>query len=93
MRLANNRNEDFDVKDASHDAGNDPHICIKNVELQRALHRDIDAQSVSDNSNSSLGKDRRSSESKDEKDRWSSKSRGENTLSKPSRRDSSGKLS
>lgn len=80
LRLANNHNESFDVRGASLDADSDPHICIKSVELQQALHRDIDSQSVG--SDSSKGQDR-----------WSSKSGGGNTLLyKPTRRKSDDNL-
>jgi len=79
LRLANNRNESFNVNGASVDVDSDPHICIKSVELQQALHRDIDSQSVA--SDGSKGQDR-----------WSSKSGGGNTLYKPTRRKSDDNL-
>mmetsp|Transcript_14383 Transcript_14383/g.33481 ORF Transcript_14383/g.33481 Transcript_14383/m.33481 type:complete len:183 (-) Transcript_14383:379-927(-) len=81
LRLGNTRNEKFDPRVEAIDACSDPHICIKSVELQEALHRDIDSHPVDGNSDNSRFKDR-----------WSSESGGENTLFKPKRRGSDDNL-
>jgi len=77
LRLGNNRNEKFDSRVAAIDACSDPHICIKSVALQEALHRDIDSHPVDGDSDNSKFQDR-----------WSSESGGKSTLFKPKRRDS-----
>ena len=82
LRLANYRNEKFDAKNAAIGDSSDPHICIKSVELQEALHRDIDSQSVGGNSDDSK-----------RQDRWSSETSGKNAICKPRRRGSDDNLS
>merc|ERR1712025_214507 len=72
LRLGTYRNENFDInfKDARFGginvkANEDPPICIKSTDLQRALHRDIDFHTA--NNKLPKGDERWSAKNNDEK--------------------------